>query len=167
MSEAMHEVWTITDDKAAEWAVEQIRNAQADTLRWKVHFAEQLRRIQAANDEKVAYMTAQLEAYFDTLPHKSTKTQESYQLPSAKLVRKQPAPAFVVDDARLIAHLKAAAPDLVEVVEKPRWGEYKKRCQVIGGELVDKETGELVDGVTVEERAAVFAVEVKGGAQDG
>ena len=161
MSEAMHDTWEIRDDKAAEWAVEQIRNAQADTLRWQGHFARQLEAIRKANQETIDYMTAQLERYFDTLPHKVTKTQESYGLPGAKLVRKLRAPAYVVDDARLVQHLKVTAPELVDVVEKPRWGEYKKRCELRDGELVDKETGELVEGVTVEEREAVFSVEVK------
>lgn len=164
MIEAMKEAresWEIHDDKAAEWAVKQISNARADTERWRAHFAEQLRRIEDANEQTVVYMTAQLERYFDTLPHKSTKTQESYQLPGAKLVRKTPAPQYVVDNDRLVEHLRTAAPDLIETVCKPRWGEYKKRCQVIGGELVDKETGEMVEGVTVVERDAVFTVEVK------
>lgn len=164
MSEAMmdaREGWEIRDDKAAEWAVKQISNARADTERWRAHFAEQLRRIEEANEQTVAYMTAQLERYFDTLPHKATKTQESYQLPGAKLVRKTPAPQYVVDNDRLVEHLRTTAPDLVETTYKPRWGEYKKRCQVVGGELVDNATGELVDGVTVVERGAVFTVEVK------
>ena len=167
MSEAVkeaHEGWEIHDDKAAEWAVKQISNARADTERWRTHFSEQLRRIEEANEQTVAYMTAQLELYFDTLPHKTTKTQESYQLPGAKLIRKTPAPQYVVDNDRLVEHLRTAAPDLIETVCKPRWGEYKKRCQVVGGELVDSATGELVDGVTVAERGAVFTVEVK---QDG
>lgn len=161
MSEAMHESWEILDDKAAEWAVEQIRKAQADTAKWEAHFAGQLEKVRTANQETISYMTAQLEAYFDRVPHKATKTQESYQLPGAKLVRKLQAPEFVKDDAALVAYLKQAAPDCVETVEKPRWGEYKKRCSLIDGAVVDTETGEVVEGVTAAERPPVFVVSVK------
>nr|MBR4279816.1 host-nuclease inhibitor Gam family protein [Clostridia bacterium] len=165
LPEDQYEGWAILDDKAAQWAVEQIANAKADTQRWKAHFEDQLRKIREANEQTVAFMAAKLEAYFDTLPHKKTATQESYLLPGAKLVRKLRAPQYVVDEERLVEHLRTAAPELIKTEEVPCWGEYKKRCQVIGGELVDSTTGELVDGVTVVERDAQFVVEVKIGGE--
>ena len=161
MSEQQQTPWRITDDRSAEWAISQIRQANDDTAKWESHFAQQLEKIKAANQETIDYMTAQLEAYFDSVPHKATKTQESYQLPGAKLVRKQQAPEFVKDDAALVAYLKRAAPDCVEIVEKPRWGEYKKRCSLVDGAVVDLETGEIVEGVTATERPPVFVVSVK------
>ena len=161
MSEQQQIQWHITDDRSAEWAISQIRQANDDTEKWEAHFASQLEKIKAANQETIDFMTAQLEAYFDSVPHKATKTQESYQLPSAKLVRKQQAPEYVKDDAALVAYLKQAAPECVETVEKPRWGEYKKRCSIVDGAVVDMETGEVVEGVTATERPPVFVVSVK------
>ena len=161
MSEQQQIQWHITDDRSAEWAISQIRQANDDTAKWEAHFACQLEKIKAANQETIDFMTAQLEAYFDSVPHKATKTQESYQLPSAKLVRKQQAPEYVKDDAALVAYLKQAAPECVETVEKPRWGEYKKRCSIVDGAVVDMETGEVVEGVPATERPPVFVVSVK------
>lgn len=161
MSEQQQIQWHITDDRSAEWAISQIRQANDDTAKWEAHFASQLEKIKASNQETIDFMTAQLEAYFDSVPHKATKTQESYQLPSAKLVRKQQAPEYVKDDAALVAYLKQAAPECVETVEKPRWGEYKKRCSIVDGAVVDMETGEVVEGVTATERPPVFVVSVK------
>lgn len=163
MSEAYQETWTITDDKAAEWAISQIRKAQDDTVMWEAHFSRQLDKVRQANQETIDFMTSMLEKYFDTLPHKKSKTQESYQLPGAKLVRKQLAPEFVKDDAALVSYLKTAAPECVETIEKPRWGDYKKRCSVIDGTVIDMETGEVVDGVTANERPPVFMVALKEG----
>jgi hypothetical protein len=137
-----------------------------------------LEKIKAANQETIDFMTAQLEAYFDSVPHKVTKTQESYQLPGAKLVRKQQAPEFVKDDAALVSYLKKAAPECVETIEKPRWGEYKKRCGLLDGAVVDMDVllaakivrkpmdglkvlgnGELNKKLTV--KAAVFSATAK------
>lgn len=161
MSEAIQETWVITDDKSAEWAINQIRKAQDDTAMWESHFSRQLEKVRQANQDTVNFMTAKLEEYFNTLPHKTTKTQESYQLPGAKLVRKQPAPEFVKDDTALVAYLKQAAPECVETIEKPKWGDYKKRCSVIDGSVIDMETGEVVEGVTANERPPMFMVAIK------
>lgn len=161
MSEQHAAPWEITDDHSAEWAIEQIRQAQADTTKWEEHFSRQLDKIRQSNQDTVDFMTAKLEAYFDTVPHKKAATQESYQLPGAKLVRKTPSPEFKRDDAALVAYLKTSAPECVEIVEKPRWGEYKKRCRVVDGAVIDAETGEIVAGVTAEVRPPVFVVTVK------
>lgn len=161
MIEQQQNQWHITDDKSAEWAISQIRQANDDTAKWEDHFARQLEKIKAANQETIDFMTAQLEIYFDSVPHKASKTQESYQLPSAKLVRKQQSPEFVRDDAALVVYLKQAAPECVETIENPRWGEYKKRCSLVDGAVVDMETGEVVEGVKATERPPVFVVSLK------
>ena len=36
----------------------------------------------------------------------------------------------------------------IKTEEKPRWGDFKKRLEIMGGSVVDKETGEIVEGVT-------------------
>ena len=83
------ERFEITDDGKAEWAIQKIREANSDTVKWQEHFAQQLAKIKAENDSTAAYMTGLLADYFATVPHKETKTQSTYKLPSATLIRKQ------------------------------------------------------------------------------
>lgn len=156
-----HEEWEIRDDHAAEWAVDMIRQAEADTRKWETHFAAQLEKIRQKNQDTVQLMTRKLEQYFVTLPRKRTKTQESYQLPTAKLVRKAQQPTYTRNNAELLPYLKANAPELVEVTESPMWGELKKRIVTLGGQAILAETGEVIPGVTVEERAPAFGVSMK------
>ena len=50
--------------------------------------------------------------------------------------------------------------EFIKTEEKPRWGDFKKRLEIMGGSVVDKETGEIVEGVTVETKPDTFTVDV-------
>ena len=45
------EVFRLTDDQSAEWAVRKIREARRDTEQWEAHFAGQMERIRKAIEE--------------------------------------------------------------------------------------------------------------------
>lgn len=158
------EVFRLTDDQSAEWAVRKIREARKDTEKWEAHFAEQLRRIREANEETEAYFTALLAAWFEAQPKRETKTQAKYSLPGADLVRRKQAPEFRRDDAALAAFLLGSGMDeYVEVVPKLRWAELKKRCAIgPDGVVVDTETGVVLEGVRAEERPDKFEVKLRG-----
>lgn len=153
----------ITDDLAAEWAIQTIKDAQSDTAKWQSHFSNQLAAIKRKNDETVANMTAFLAHYFGKVPHQTTKTQAKYELPSATLMLKQQQPEFKFQPDDLVAYFDAAGlNDYVKVERKPMWGEFKKRTTVSDGALVDNETGEIVKCVEIVPRQASFDVKLKG-----
>ena len=164
MSE-LEERWIIKDDKSAEWALKKIREAEEDTARWNAYYAAQMETIERQNADTVAYFTALLEAWFETVPHKTTKTQESYQLPGGKLVRKAQQPAYERDADALLGWAKTSFPEAVKVKEEASWTDIKNRIGKVmpDGSAVDKETGEIIDGVTVIARDPVFKVEIKEG----
>ena len=84
----------IQNDDEAEECIQAIKAAEADVVFWKNYYAEALQKIADASQRIIDNNTARLEAYFDTLPHKVAKTQESYPLPSGKLVRKHQDPEY-------------------------------------------------------------------------
>jgi hypothetical protein len=49
---------------------------------------------------------------------------------------------------------------MIQTTEKPRWGEFKKRLGIIGGQIVDTTTGELVEGVALIEKPDTFTVDI-------
>lgn len=74
-------------------------------------------------------------------------------------------PAVTLDelenDDTLLAYLKASGnEDMIQNTEKPKWGEFKKRLEIVGGQIVDKTTGELVEGVQIIEKPDTFTVDV-------
>ena len=159
MSEAA-ERFCIQNDSMADWAIRKIQEARQDTEKWKAFYAERMAQVQAANEETIAQMEGYLAEYFDTVPHKATKTQESYQLPSGKLVLKAQQPEYVRDDAQLLPWAKENGyADCVAVKESVNWAELKKRLTVQGEWMIDPETGEAVPGITVQERGTKFSVE--------
>lgn len=150
--------WEIKDDAAAEWALQKIVDAKDKLARFKCHYARQLEIMEAECRDTVDNMTAKLEVYFDTVPHRVAATQESYNLPSAKLIRKQLKPELQRDDDVLLPWITATAPEYAESSWSIRWGELKKRLSVVDGQAVDTVTGEIVPGVKVEERGESFMV---------
>lgn len=161
MSE-LEERWIIKDDKSAEWALKKIREAQEDTARWNTYYAAQMEAIERQNADTVAYFTALLEAWFKTVPHKATKTQESYQLPGGKLVRKAQQPTYERDADALLTWAKSSFPEAVKVKEEASWEAIKKRITAVNGagQAIDRETGELIPGVKIIQRDPVFRVEL-------
>jgi hypothetical protein len=112
-------------------------------------------------------MTGALGSYFTTVPHKETKTQAKYDLPSATLIRKQQQPQYDRDNDALLTYLDSnKRDDLVRVKREPAWEEVKKAYAVQGETMVDPETGEVVAGVKVVARPDVFDVKIKEGTNE-
>lgn len=145
---APHPVWRITDDGCADWACQKIAEEKAE-----------LDRITSLADSQI--LTGKLAEYFKTVPHKTTKTKHSYRLLSGTLVKKIGGRTMKQDDDALLAYLKASDnEDMIQTTEKPKWGEFKKRLEIVGGQIVDKTTGELVEGVQIIEKPDTFTVDV-------
>lgn len=160
--------WRIADDSCADWAVSKIAEERAELNRIKELADEQINRImekvQAAEkryENGTAFFKSKLAEYFNTVPHKKTKTTESYRLLSGTLKMKIGGASMQQDDEKLLEYLKAAGnADMIQTAEKPKWGEFKKRLEIIGGQIVDTTTGEIVDGVVVIEKPDIFSVDV-------
>lgn len=161
MSEAA-EVFVVTDDKAAEWCLKKIKEAENDRAMWKAHYEEQMRKINENCDNTVAFFTAKLEEYFDSVPHKKAKTQESYVIPGGKLVRKQQLPKYDIDDYELVSWLENNKLEaFVKVKKTADWALMKKNeFFEDDGEHILTPEGEIVPGITVTSRPEIFKVEV-------
>ena len=166
--DAPRPAWRITDDGCADWACRKIAEEKAELTRIRELAEAQIARI----EEKVAaaerrfengtrFLTSKLAEYFETVPHKTTKTKASYRLLSGTLTRKFGGASMEKDDDKLVEFLKASGNlEFIKTEEKPKWGEYKKRLEIMGGSVVDKETGEIVDGVKAIEKPDTFSVDV-------
>lgn len=156
-------VFTVKDDSTAQWCMKKIKEAEADRAMWKAHYEAQMEKVNKAADDSVAYFTAKLEEYFANVPHKATKTQESYTLPGGKLIRKKQQPKFETDDEALVPWLEENfMGQLVKVKKSADWAALKKVCSVTpDGEHVATDEGEIIPGVTVTQRPDVFKVEME------
>lgn len=166
--DAPRPAWRITDDGCADWACRKIAEEKAELDRIRELADAQIQKI----EEKVAaaerrfqngtrFLTGKLAEYFETVPHKTTRTKASYRLLSGTLTRKFGGTTMKQDDEKLVQFFKDSGQlEFIKTEEKPRWGDFKKRLEIIGGSVVDKETGEIVEGVTVETKPDTFTVDV-------
>ena len=170
MSELMNEeeilqedeqiTFIVDDDQKADWCLEKIREANAEKERWTAFYMDRLKKLCDAEDARIQRMEFLLQQYFRTVPHKETKTQQSYALPSGKLVYKRQQPEWTHDDSVLLPWVMENVPNMVKVKESVDWAELKKELSVVGDAIVNAD-GLIVPGVTVMERPDVFKVEVK------
>lgn len=163
-----HAQWKIADDGCADWAVNKIAEERAELARIEELAEAQIARI----EEKLAaarkrcengtrFLTGKLAEYFATVPHKKTKTQETYRLLSGTLKMKLGGVTMKQDDTKLLEFLKASGQnEYIKITEAPKWGDFKKRLEIQGTDVVDMETGEIVEGVQLIEKPDTFTVDV-------
>ena len=162
MSELMKEAegFIIDTDAKAEWALKKIREARADRDTWVAWYTEKIKEIKEQTDFETMNLEQMLAEYFATVPHKKTKTQESYKLPGGKLVMKTQNPEYKRDDATVIEWAKThGMAQYVKTKEELAWSELKDATAVFEGHIVTEE-GEVIPGIEVVNREAKFVVEV-------
>ena len=155
--------FVIDDDNKADWAIRKIDEEKQEFNRIRELAEEQTARIEqkveAAErrfNQRTSYLRSLLGSYFMQVPHRKTKTQESYRLLSGSLVLKLPKVKPVYEEDELVEYLKESGmPDYIKTEEKARWGELKKLLDLSQGKHpVIKDTGELVECIRVEETPA-------------
>lgn len=158
----------ITDDRCADWAIRKISEERKEYTRLKDLADEQI----AAINEKVAaaqrrmengtaFLTSCLADFFNTVPHKKTKTTEKYRLLSGTLTLKKGTTKAKLDETKLVPWLRANGYEaLVKVEESTRWADLKKLLSYTGDIATLTETGEIVEGITAYETPDSFTVDV-------
>ena len=161
------ERFVIDNDEKAEWALKKIREeadehdrlialASAEAER----IARRVEEIDKAYENNTSWLKHQLSLYFDTVPHKTTKTQEKYALLSGTLVRKKGGIEYKRDDAALLSWLNESRLDqFIKTKLDVDWKELKARTSVSeDGMVIFDETGEIVDGVTAAQKPDTFDI---------
>lgn len=154
------EGFVIDTDAKAGWALDKIREARADRDRWVAWYKDRIAEIEAQTDFNTINLERMLCEYFANVPHKKTKTQESYSLPGGKLVMKLQNPEYKRDDKTVIEWLKANNQErFVKVKEELDWASLKAKTAAFEGHIVT-EDGEFIPGIEVVDREPKFVVEV-------
>ena len=165
---ATPEGWVCDSDAKAEWAMKKIREARADRDRMVAWYKKAIETIEKQTDFNTMNLEKMLFEYFQTVPHRKTKTQERYSFPGGKLYLKTQNPEYKRDEKTVIAWLKEnGGEQFVKVKEELDWSALKDASGVVDGKLVAgekvNEDGEIipiiVPGVEVVEREAKFVVE--------
>ncbi|RKL63041.1 hypothetical protein DXT63_08580 [Thermoanaerobacteraceae bacterium SP2] len=167
-NEEQKEQWKIENDSQADWALDKIREARAEYRRFEMVVNDKIAQLQAAleaektkMEREVGFFTGKLAEYFEKVQRKKTKTQETYSLPSGKLVKKYKQPKIVRDEAKLVEWLeKNGMTELVKIEKSADWATLKKETVIEGERVISKNTGEVIEGVIAIPQNPEFIVEV-------
>lgn len=166
MDYELDESFSITDDKLADWALRKIKEEEAERDRLiniaNDQIAElnlRINQLETQCENKTKFLKGHLAIYFGTVPHKETKTQESYKLLSGSLVMKKAGTKIIHDDDALLAYLVASSqPEYIKVKKSVDWAEYKKNLGIEGRDVIDLDTGEIIKACSVEDVPASFDI---------
>ena len=144
----------------AKWQFEQRRKIIADRDELISYYEDQIAKVKADADYKIGFIDRALFAFFQTVEHKKTKTQESWSIPAGKLILKKQAPEYKRDDTKVIDWLKKTpeGTQYVKTTESLDWANLKKDTTVVGKTVVNQD-GEIIPGIEVVEREDKFVVE--------
>jgi len=157
----------IETDMQAEWALNKLREITAESERI-INLARAM--IESYNDKikteqdraakEKLYFEGLLRQYFETVEHKSSKTQATYKLASGTLKLKKKAPSVVKDEELLLKWMKDTKMDYyINKVEKANRGEFKKKLTQANDKYVTSD-GEVVDGIKLVENDDEFVVDI-------
>ena len=164
-------VWGITDDETADWALRKIREMEDECNRLNETrkkiiktYLDAIREEEEKTERRTENLRWHLRRYFHQVPHKKTKTQESYRLPSGSLVMKQLPPKFERDDETVMEWLRNEEMDsYLDTRVSVRWGDLKKNTAVTPeGRVVYTTTGELIPGIVAVARDPEFVIKQNG-----
>lgn len=154
--------WKIENDQEAEWAINRIKEAENDLDKWTRYYNLMIERIKNTTEHTTAVMRDKLQAYFQTVPHTESKTQEKYSLPSGDLVMKKAKTTWVHDDDALMQWCDSNGfSECVKVKRSISWADVKKRLtEDSNGVICDAETGVVCDAVRAEVVEPTFTVNI-------
>jgi len=161
------EAFTIQDDQAANWALRKIGQMQKQIKDNNALAVSEVDKIEAWNKQENQKAQDSIDYFQGLLSYYALSKREedpkfkTLKLPNGAIKFRKQQPKYNYDDEVLTEHLKLTGrDDLIKVKESPDKTAVKKSFKIHDGKLVNPETGEFVEGVTVEQREDAFKVEV-------
>ena len=158
-TEHAEELIEVRTDIEAGWQLKQRKAIIEDRDELIAFYEERIKAVKEDAAFKIENIDRSLQAFFMTVPHKKTKTQEYYQHPLGKLMLKKQNPEYKRDEKTVIEWLKAnGGESFVKTVESLDWAGLKSETTVVGNGIVNSD-GEIIPGVEVVEREPKFCIE--------
>lgn len=159
------EKWAVKDIKTAEWCLKKIAlhqqridEAAAFVKQQKEELDAYLAKAKSEHNSSIDFFKEKLRPF--ALQQLQGSKKKTVSLPSGNLSFKKQAPEYIKADEELLAFVKQSTPEFLKITEAVDWDTMKKNCQIVGDQLVTPD-GEIVQGITVNERDDSFTVKIK------
>ena len=172
IEECLNTGWSISDDISAEWALKKIQSIENDATRiidtakaFINYYTSIIQVTKSKTEQDISFFTGLLERYFNTLELRETKSQKIYDLPSGKLIRKRVKPQRIITDEDALTIWAAKTdPDYINV--NPNFSMINSECDICNGNLILRDTGEVVPGIEYKDQPDEFTIQLRRGKGD-
>ena len=162
-----NEAFQIRNDYHADNVLEEISRLKKE-IRQKEELAEkriqQIEQWKKSEVEKlegrINWLTDALESYFRKLRESNPKLK-THSLPFGKLQIRKQQPKWKYDDDKLLKSVKRVMPEAIRVKEEVDKIELKKRVKIVNNIPINPDTGEVIEGIVIEERPEKFCIKVE------
>jgi hypothetical protein len=141
--------------KATALIDQDIAEAEAELQR----LMERKKEILEPMETEMSRLKSNLMAYHSGLLA-SGIDEKTIKLSGATLKSQKNPQGYIKDDDTLLEWAQSNAAEYVKVAASVAWGELKKQLVVVGGKVMLKETGEVVEGIEPKPIETNFSVEV-------
>lgn len=160
------ERFVIDSDSKADWALEKLKDLKAkkqekeDLANERVaQIGEWLEKETSKIDDKIEYFEGMLTGYAVKLKEADPELK-THSLPFGKLRFRSQRPKWHYDDTKLLESVEGAGlDDLIKIKKSVSKADLKKIVDIVNGVAINKDTGEIIEGVTVEERDEKFSID--------
>lgn len=158
----------IDNDQSADWALSKIKELENELSKIECFAEKQINNIkhwQAKQSEKHENSISYFQGLITEYAFKQRKENpefKSTKLPSGRFGFRKSQPRWDYDDDTVVKALESnGLNEFVNVKKAPVKAEIKKVFVVNNGQVVNPETGEVLEGVTVVEREDSFSVKAE------
>lgn len=165
--EQVNEGFKVNDDQTANWALRKIKQYQ-DKQKSNNELAQaEIEKIESWNKQENEKAQQSIDYFQSLLAHYAMKKREedpkfkSQKLPHGYIGFRKKQPKWNYQDDVLLETLKKnQLTDFIKVKEQLDKASIKKAFEVVDGKVINPDTGEVIEGVSVEEQGEDFTVKV-------
>ncbi|TDX49122.1 host-nuclease inhibitor Gam family protein [Orenia marismortui] len=161
------ERFVITDDAKADWALEKLRELEAKKKDKEEIAAKRKEMIDNWLEQETETINKSIDYFKGILTEYAMKLKEqdpelkTHKLPFGALRFRSQRPKWNYDNDKLVESVEGAGlNDLIKVDKSVNKREFKKLVEVVNGMAINKDTGEVIEGVTIEERDEKFSIDI-------
>lgn len=165
--EQVNESFVVNDDLKANWVLRKIssyersikeNNAIADAENDKIE--QWLQSVNGNASASIDYFQGLL-AEYALKKREEDPSFKSIKLPNGNFGFRKRQPKWNYDDEKVLKALKRNdMTDLINLKESPKKVDIKKAFEIAGNKVVNPNTGEVIEGITIEDQEDNFNVKV-------
>lgn len=159
--------FVVDDDHKANWALKKIRQLKKKKQKNKEFAEKEINEIKEWLNGENSKLEDSIEHFESLLTKYAMELKDddddlkTKNLPAGKMQFRKQQPKWNYNNDKLLEAVKSAGlNELVKVKERVDKRQLKKQVEVAGSKIINAETGEVIDGVEVQERGEKFKIKV-------